>query len=181
MTFVMGQSVTFAASQTPHLLTKLETSKRKENLCSIPSNLFNKTQKTMKFNLKTISLASLAALALIAAPAMQSAHAEGGRGRHFEQLNLTEAQTEQIEAIRESSRAQRDAVLTNEQQAILENSETGGRRAFRQLDLSEDQREQLRAIRESSREQIGEVLTAEQREQLEEMHSQRRGRRGEGR
>ena len=136
----------------------------------------------MKLNLKTISLGGLAAFALIVMPisAMQSAHAEGGRrGGHLEQLDLTEAQSEQIEAIREDARSQVDAVLTDEQQATLENSETRGRGAFRALNLSQDQREQLRAIRESSKEQMNEVLTEEQREQIEEIRSQHReGREG---
>ncbi|MEL6937581.1 MAG: Spy/CpxP family protein refolding chaperone [Cyanobacteria bacterium J06598_1] len=134
----------------------------------------------MKFNLKAVSFGAIATLSLLAVPLAMthSAHAEGGRrGHHLEQLDLSEAQTADIEAIREGTRSQMQSVLTAEQRTQLENSENQGRRAFRQLDLSESQREQLRSIREASREEIKGVLTAEQQAQLEEMHEQR-GRRG---
>lgn len=139
-----------------------------------------KTQ-TMKFNLVSITLGSLAALTLVAAPfgMMRFAHAEGGgRGHHLEQLNLSDEQAAQIEALRTSAHDQMEAILTDEQRTALENSESQGRRAWRQLDLSEDQRSQLRTIRESTREQIGALLTDEQRQQMEAMHEGRRGRRG---
>ena len=151
-------------------------------------------------NLKTLSLCGLAALAMIAAPlgVVQLAHAQeeggqrGSRGpghrleRMAEALNLTEAQTAEIEAIHTAGRAQVQSILTAEQRSTLQNSEQRGRRAFRELDLSEDQRAQMRSIREASREQVQSVLTAEQREQAEALHEQRHqgreGRRGrEGR
>ncbi len=139
-----------------------------------------KTQ-TMKFNLVSITLGSLAALTLVVAPfgMMRFAHAEGGgRGHHLEQLNLSDEQAAQIEALRTSAHDQMEAILTDEQRTALESSENQGRRAWRQLDLSEDQRSQLRTIRESTREQIGALLTDEQRQQMEAMHEGRRGRRG---
>lgn len=135
----------------------------------------------MKFNLKTAAIGSLAALALLAAPLglMKIAHAEGvGRGDRFEQLNLSDAQRTQLEAIRTDTRSQVEAILTTEQQTALENSEERGPRAFRQLDLSEDQRQQLRAIYEDSREEISAILTDEQRSQIEDMRQQRIDRRG---
>ena len=135
----------------------------------------------MKFNLKTVAIGSLAALALLAAPLglVKASHAEGGRGgQRLEQLDLSEAQRTQIEAIRTDTRSQIESVLTADQQATLENSEQRSRRAFRELNLSEDQREQLRAIHEDSRDQVSEVLTDEQRSQLEEMREQRGNRRG---
>ena len=138
----------------------------------------------MNFNIKAVSFASLAAIALLATPMgmVNAAQAEGGRrGHHLEQLDLTEAQRTEIEAIHTDARAQVQDLLTTEQQATLENSEVRGRRAFRQLDLSESQREQMRAIREDAREQISAILTDEQREQLEEMRVQRGERRGQGR
>lgn len=126
----------------------------------------------MKFNLTTITFSSLVALALLVAPWALggSAQAGGGRrGHHLEQLNLTDAQSAQIQTIRTDTRSQMRAVLTAEQRALLENSESGGRRAWRNLDLSDDQRSQLRSIREASHEQVSEVLTDEQLQQLEEM------------
>ena len=167
MTKVMGALVTFAAC---HMTCR-------------PHRLGTYTQPTtlsMKFNLKTAAIGSLAALALLAAPLglMKSVHAEGGgRGHHLEQLDLSDAQRSQIEAIRTNTRSQIDSVLTANQQATLENSEQRGRRAFRELDLSEDQREQLREIHEASRDRVSSVLTDAQRSQLEERREQRSERR----
>ncbi|MEL7143770.1 MAG: hypothetical protein AAFY33_04680 [Cyanobacteria bacterium J06643_4] len=140
------------------------------------------------FNFKAASFCGLAAFALLAAPVglTQSAHAqEGNRSgdrleRMAEELNLSDAQRSDIEAIFQNSRAQMQSVLTAEQQTILENSEHRGRRAFRELDLSEDQRTELRSIREASQEQVSSVLTAEQREQLEALREQRHGQRRNG-
>ena len=136
----------------------------------------------MKFNLKTISLGSLAALALIVTPlAMthQGAHAEGG-GNHqgpLEQLDLTEAQSTQIEAIRADARSQMQAILTPEQQALIDAND-GQRGGWRSLDLTDEQRSQVRTIREATREEIGAVLTDEQRQELEAARQEGRGRHG---
>lgn len=138
----------------------------------------------MKFNLKAFSLVSFSALAILAAPFVMtsSVQAEGGRrGQALEQLDLTESQSSQIEAIRDDAKAQIQTILTSEQRATLENSEQSGRRAFRQLDLSESQREQMRAIHEEAREDVSAVLTDAQREQLDTMREERGSRRGEGR
>ena len=108
---------------------------------------------------------------------MQPAQAEGGRrGRLMEELNLTEAQSEQIEAIHADSRDQIQDVLTAQQRAELNNSEQP-RRAFRDLDLTEEQREEIQSIREESREDISAVLTDEQRAQIQELRAQHQGRR----
>lgn len=133
----------------------------------------------MNFNFKKIALGSLAAIALIAAPLAWAgtANAEGncGGGRRFEQLNLTEAQSDQIESIRTETRSQMEAVLTPEQRETLAASDSP-RRGFRSLDLSDEQRSQIRDLKEGSREQINAILTEEQRQQLGEM----RGRWGRG-
>lgn len=136
----------------------------------------------MKFNLKSLAMGSVAAIALISAPlAMTSSARPGGPGHMreaFEQLDLTDAQSDQIEAIFTDARAQVGEVLDAEQQATLEAAMENGRRAWRELDLSDEQRDQLRSIREASREEVKEVLTAEQLEQLEDMRAQRGNRRG---
>ncbi|MEL6160557.1 MAG: hypothetical protein AAFR18_15215 [Cyanobacteria bacterium J06627_32] len=140
----------------------------------------------MNFNLKTVSFGSLFALTMFIAPLSTAAFAQadggpnGGRrgGNHLEQLDLTAAQSEQIEAIRADAREQIGDVLTREQRATLGNSEARGRGAFRELNLSEDQRSQIRAIHEDSRDQVSRVLTPEQREQIEEMRESRRGQNG---
>ena len=122
----------------------------------------------MKLNLKSISLGGLAAVALLSAPLvlLKSANAEGSghQGPNFEQLNLTEAQSSQIEAIRTDSRSQIAALLTPEQRTAFENN--SGRGGFRELDLTDDQRSQVRTIKEGSREQIDALLTDEQRQEL---------------
>ena len=137
----------------------------------------------MNFNFKALSLGSLAAIALIAAPftlarvadAQTDAQDSGRRGgHHLEQLNLSEAQSSQIEAIRTETRSQTEALLTPEQRETLAASDSP-KRAFRALDLSDDQRSQIRSLREGSRDQINAILTEEQRQQLSEMHD------GEGR
>jgi periplasmic protein CpxP/Spy len=132
----------------------------------------------MKRNWKRLSLGSLSAIALIAAPLtfthLANAQGPGGpRGHHFEQLNLTEEQSTQIEAIRTDARSQMQAILTPEQQAATAGE--SGPRAWRSLDLSEDQRSQMQAIRDASKEKIDALLTAEQRQQLEQMHAERGG------
>lgn len=140
----------------------------------------------MKFNLKTVGLSSLAAITLLSAPLgmVDAAQAGGGRAGHrsghrLEQLDLTDAQSTQIEAIHTDARAQIQSVLTAEQRATLEGGE--GRRAWRALDLSDTQREQIRSIRDASKEEISAVLTEEQRAQLQAMRENRPSRWGRNR
>jgi len=138
----------------------------------------------MTFNLKSLMLGGVAAIAFLSAPLVihRSAHANEGRWREkFEELNLTDSQSEQIESIFTNSRDQMRSVLTAEQQATWDEAKAEGRRARRELNLSDAQRNELRSIRESSREEVEAVLTAEQREQLEQMREERMGRRGERR
>ncbi|MGB3293035.1 MAG: hypothetical protein WBB01_08620 [Phormidesmis sp.] len=131
----------------------------------------------MQLNLKTISFGILTA-ALLTAPfaLMKAADADdagGRRGPNFEQLNLTEAQSSQVEAIRTEARSQIEAVLTPEQRATFDSeSERGG---MRSLDLTDEQRSQIRAIRDSSREQINAILTDEQRQTLMASRPEGRG------
>ncbi|MEO0520294.1 MAG: Spy/CpxP family protein refolding chaperone [Cyanobacteria bacterium P01_A01_bin.116] len=148
----------------------------------------------MNFNFATLTFGSLAAIALLAAPigivniahAQNGAQGNGPRGggrieRLTQALDLSEDQVTQIESIHTESQSQKDAILTAEQRATLESSETQGRRAWRQLDLSDGQKEQMRALRDSTREQVSAVLTPEQRTQMEELHAARgkgRGHRG---
>jgi len=114
----------------------------------------------------------------------RSKHGSGGqeRGDRLEALNLTAAQSTQIEAIRTEARSQMAALLTAEQRATLENSESGngmtGRRAWKSLDLTDEQREQMQTIHEASHAQIDAVLTNEQRQQRSEGREGRGGRKG---
>ena len=136
----------------------------------------------MKLNFKTISFGILAATLLTTPLAlMKAANAVGGdgRGAKFEQLDLTEAQTSQIEAIRTETRSQVETVLTPEQRTTLENTESE-RGGLRGLDLTDEQRSQIRTLEEGSREQMNAILTDEQRQTLETLHSEGRGGRGRG-
>lgn len=125
-----------------------------------------------------------------------------------EQLDLTEAQQEQIRALiaehhaslersREQMRAQIDGVLTASQRETRDQlqSKRMDRRLDRmsaRLDLSDDQREAIRAIfeerrtnpdltRSEIRERIDAVLSAEQREALAQVRERRRPGPGRGR
>lgn len=116
------------------------------------------------------------------------------QGKWGADLNLTEAQKAQMKQIRESTRAQIEAVLTEEQKAQLQSArqqrqanrqqgqtarQPGQKRGgmFANLNLSEEQRTRIRSIREESRRQMDAVLTAEQRQMLQEKRQQMRQRR----
>ena len=106
----------------------------------------------------------------------------GKRGAIFEQLNLSAEQEAQITSIRENSRAQVEAVLTEDQlntvRASLDSGE-GFRQAMRTANLSDDQRTEIRSIMEASRESIDGVLTEDQRAQLQAAREEHRGNRRE--
>jgi len=95
---------------------------------------------------------------------MKSANADGG-GSKFEQLDLTDAQSSQIEAIRTETKSQIEALLTPEQRATLGEGEMN-RGGLRSLDLTDEQHDQIHTIKDSSREQINAVLTTEQQQEL---------------
>lgn len=101
-----------------------------------------------------------------------------GRGSRFDELDLSEAQQSQIDAIRANTRSEVEAVLTAEQRSTLAATlgEDGNfRHALREVDLSEDQRTEIRSIMEGTRDEIGEVLTDDQKEQLQQAMQNRRG------
>ncbi|NJK62300.1 MAG: hypothetical protein HC921_06070 [Synechococcaceae cyanobacterium SM2_3_1] len=101
-------------------------------------------------------------------------------------LNLTPEQEAQLQDLRESRRAQFEAILTPEQQQILTELEVqeplegqgrrGRRRRIREaLNLSEDQVAQLQTIREESQSEFAAILTPEQLTLLEEKKANRPG------
>ncbi len=108
-----------------------------------------------------------------------------GREQMLEQLDLTEAQQEQLQSIRDNAQTQMLTVLTEAQRTELEAALDAGEplpRAVRDLDLSDEQRQQLREIHEASHEAARNVFTDEQREQLRAMMPERgfSGRGGKG-
>ncbi|MBN3883355.1 MAG: P pilus assembly/Cpx signaling pathway, periplasmic inhibitor/zinc-resistance associated protein [Nostoc sp. JL34] len=125
----------------------------------------------------------------------------------WKELNLTDAQKSQIQAIRRDSRTKFDAVLTPEQKAKLEAAKQarqaerqarkaqgqtgqgqrqpgqhhGGRKGnFADLNLTEAQKTQMRQIRESEKQQIQAVFTPEQRQKLEQFRQNAPSRRQQG-
>lgn len=105
----------------------------------------------------------------------------GGRGMHgLRQLNLTDAQKEQIRTIMESKRSNREANQTQREELrqIIEAKRSGT--------ITAEQQERLKAFRQQRREnarqlheQILAVLTPEQKEQLEQFKQERKQRRQE--
>jgi Spy/CpxP family protein refolding chaperone len=119
---------------------------------------------------------------------------------HRNKLNLTDDQKAKFKQIRESTRAQIEAVLTDDQKAKLQSLKEQ-RQAMRQqrqaarqqgqstkqpgqrgkgmwstLNLTDDQKAKIREIRQASRKQMEAVLTAEQLQQFQQMRQQRQQR-----
>ncbi|MEM7796141.1 MAG: hypothetical protein AAF579_17010 [Cyanobacteria bacterium P01_C01_bin.118] len=95
-----------------------------------------------------------------------------------EEINLSAEQQAELDEIKEDTRTQAAAILTEDQLAALD-GKTGRerRQAMRSLDLSDEQRTQLQEIREQSRTAVSEVLTDEQQSQLQAMRAERGERR----
>lgn len=124
--------------------------------------------------------------------------AEGGRAT----LNLTPEQKAQMQQIRESTRAQIEGILTQEQKNQL-NAAREQMRARRQqggqagqagqpgqprqrgqrgqmwssLNLTPEQNAQMQRIREESKQRMEAILTPEQRQQMQQMRQNRQSRR----
>lgn len=139
-------------------------------------------------------LTGIAGAVAIAAAAIYSfnpaeAQMEGrGFGREplqmLEQLDLSDAQATQLQAIRADAKTQMLNVLNETQRSELQAALADGTplpRAMRDLDLSDDQRNQLWAIFDSSRDAAHDVLTDEQRDQMRaQMRDMRPGSHGLG-
>ncbi len=122
--------------------------------------------------------------------------------RMMRELNLTDAQRQQIQPImqefrqqgqarREAHRASFESILTAEQKAQLEQKKAEGGRGMglQQLNLSDDQKARLATLREQARTQrqadmqnlkarLASILTAEQRAKLDQAIQQRQDRSG---
>ena len=181
----------------------------------VASNQEKTTRQAMK--LKALSLvAGAIALTLTAtsfavdaqtaspSPVLLAQSPQKERGP-WKDLNLTDAQKTQIQAIRRDSRTKMEAVFTPEQKAKLEaakqarraewqarkaQGQTGqrqpgqhhgrGKGDFADLNLSEIQKSQIRQIRESEKQQIQALLTAEQRQKIEQFRQNAPSRRQQG-
>lgn len=99
-----------------------------------------------------------------------------------ERLNLTQEQQNQLKQIRENTRSQIEAVLTQEQlQKLQAAKQAGGRRGNRRdvwasLNLTQEQKNKIKEIRQSTKQQMQAVLTPEQQAKLQQMRQNRRAR-----
>jgi Spy/CpxP family protein refolding chaperone len=102
--------------------------------------------------------------------------AQGEKQGPWAALNLTQEQKDQMAQIRQETRSQIEAILTQEQRdkfkAAME-SKQGRRAAIAAMNLSDAQKTQMRAIKESAKSKIDAILTQEQRQQLQQMRQSR--------
>lgn len=106
----------------------------------------------MKLNRKAFLWAGIAAGVMAIAPLAAIADPPGGMGGPrsglMERLNLTDAQRQQLQAIRENSRRQIEAVLTAEQRQQMEARRAEMERRREEFaNLTPEQRQQLRRER----------------------------------
>jgi Spy/CpxP family protein refolding chaperone len=121
----------------------------------------------MKRYLQLSVTAVLAAAAVAVAPVISPVLAQTQTRPIVEELNLTEEQQAEIEAVLASRRAEVDAILTDEQQQQFRQAmqeRQGFRSAVGAIDnLTDAQKESLRAVFQSARQEISGILTDEQR------------------
>lgn len=102
--------------------------------------------------------------------------------RVFEELNLTDAQRSELEALFDARRSEVEALLSDDQKdafaTALAEDPYDFRAAFRAANLTEDQRSAVREIMQGSREEVADILTEEQRQQLREAAGERHSDRG---
>lgn len=125
-----------------------------------------------------LSLISLATTLLFAAAPFAIASASAQDFPIIEELDLTEDQREQVQAIFQDFRNEMDGILTDEQQEQFQE-------VYRELrdvreaaasieNLTDAQREDIRALRQATRQDLNEVLTEEQRSEVRSIIQERR-------
>ena len=132
--------------------------------------------------LKKLSfLAGAVALTLTAIPFAAEAQrdseqpvvvAQGKKEGWAQKLNLTEDQKTQMQAIKESARAQMKEVLNPEQLQKLEEAKANGqnkREVYKELNLTDAQKSEMKAIKESKKSQMQALLTDDQKQQYQQM------------
>jgi periplasmic protein CpxP/Spy len=150
--------------------------------------------------LSLLAGATLIVTPLIANMQPVSAQGFGGGGlpgRMMKDLNITEQQKSQLQAIREKTRSRIEAVLTDaqkqqlaatKQQKMAERQQRqesgqnrgqakgkrgGGKGMFESLNLSEQQKAQIKTIMQESRKEMSSVLTAEQKAKIRQKMTER--------
>ena len=138
-------------------------------------------------------LGGLVALSLATAPFIikaqaetpdQPAPAQTTHQHHqgkWDQLNLTDAQKQQLRQIGKETHDQIQAVLTSDQQAQLkaamQNHQAGQAHQGRQnlwasLNLTDDQKAKIKAIKDAQKARMQALLTPAQQQQLQQMQQQ---------
>lgn len=118
-------------------------------------------------------------LSLLNTPSVQAAPTNPGLHASHRQraqqllkaLNLTPNQQQQLQAIRKTTRAEMDTVLSPTQKNQLRQGLQSGQNlpdVLRSLNLSEDQRTSLRRIMTNTRQQVSATLTPDQRQQVQQ-------------
>ncbi len=101
-----------------------------------------------------------------------AAYAEPAQAQTWEtQLNLTDAQKEQIKQIHSAAKEQIDTIFTPDQQTQRQQAKQQHTRP--NLNLSDEQKAQIQNIRKNAESQIEALLTPEQQQQLQQLRQQR--------
>jgi periplasmic protein CpxP/Spy len=128
------------------------------------------------------------ALAATTTIAFAGVHGHGGPGRkhgapvrdHFEQLGLSDAQKQQIAAIRKADAEKNRELYANfhaKRMELRDLRAAGDPKAETLRAEMEPMAQQVKAAKDAVREQILTVLTPEQKAKLEQMREERRSRR----
>jgi len=127
-----------------------------------------------------LGLAGIVTATAIAIAPLTTAPAKAQNARLVEELNLTEEQQAEIQAIFEARRAEIDDILTDEQQAdfrAVYSEVQDVREAIAAVDdLTDAQKEALQGVVQSSRSDLSAVLTDEQLAELRTLIQQHRRR-----
>ena len=124
------------------------------------------------------ALIGAAAIATVIAAPFTIAAATAQDFPLLEELDLTDEQREEIQAIRQERRSDIEAILTDEQQTqfreAYQESQDFRTAAAAIENFTDDQKAEIRAVMRDSFEEVGAILTDEQREALQSQIQDRR-------
>lgn len=128
------------------------------------------------FRLSLMGLLGAATLS-VGAIALPTPAALAQTPRIIEELELTEAQQAEFQAISEAARTAVADILTDDQKATFAAvyEETGEfRQAIQAVELTAQQRDEVRAVLQDYREDLADILTEEQKDELRSLIMERR-------
>ncbi|CAN1212996.1 hypothetical protein TUMEXPCC7403_22525 [Tumidithrix helvetica PCC 7403] len=130
----------------------------------------------LSLTLGAVAIPSIVAAQSSSIPSSQTTTQKHHRGDAWKQLNLTDAQKQQLKTLHENTKQQMQSVLTDDQRAKLAAAIQSGDRkgAWKSLNLTTEQKQKIRDIRKSSKEQSLAILTPEQKAQLAQMRAEHR-------